>query len=165
MNFNLNSMKTLKTTIFAILFLCVACEKIPEENKDNITNDSITYPEEVIYGNNFLFLPDSSLLIPEDEYEIGANLGKDAHLKLVITNLSTNPNPEQMSPIWFLDMEYEGWNIEYYNEISNYQTFISISTGKISAPISFEVYEGKGACRVDFYENSDTITKTKYFFW
>lgn len=166
-NLTIFIMTTLKVLIPAILFICLSCEKTPDDNNNNNSNktDSITYPENVLYGNNFLALPDSSFLTSDNNYEIGANLNKDAHLKIVITNLSTNPNPEQIGPIWVFDTDSQGWNIQDYNENNNNQTLISSTTGKISTLISFKTFEGEGICRVDFYENSNTVTKTKYYFW
>lgn len=163
-------MKVLKSIIFVFTLFCVACEEVPEnENPDNNSNnpvntDSITYPEKVIIGNNILALDDSSDLVSGDTYELGAVLSKDANLKLVITNLSTYPSGE-MGPIWFFDMDNQGWSINDYNESSNYQVLTSTLTGKIYAVISFEGFGYQGECRIDFYENSDTITQSKYYFW
>lgn len=163
-------MKVLKSIIFVFTLLCVACEEVPDnENPNNnpnnsVNTDSITYPEKVIIGNNILALDDSSDLVSDDSYELGAVLGKDANLKLVITNLSTYPSG-QMGPIWFFDMDSQGWSINDYNESSNYQVLTSTSSGKIYAVISFDGFGYQGECRIDFYENSDTITQSKYFFW
>ncbi len=163
-------MKLLKSIIFVFTLLCVACEEVPDnENPNNnpndtIKTDSITYPETVLLGNNILALEDSTTLVSGDDYEIGAVLGKDAQLKLILTNLSNSLSGE-MGPIWFFDIDDQGWIISDYNESSNNQTLISSSSGKISAFISFESFGYQGACKLDFYENSNTITQTKYYFW
>ncbi|MDY0015436.1 MAG: hypothetical protein RBS13_04430 [Bacteroidales bacterium] len=165
-------MKLFKLTIFIFTLLCVACEEIPDDDNNNNNNDttdlvktdSISYPENVLFGNNFLALDDSSILVEADDYEIGAVLGKDAHLKLVMTNLSVIP-PYEPGPVWFFYMDEIGWIIGDYNESSNYQVLTSHATGKISCSITFEGFGYPGACKIDFYENSDTITQTKYYFW
>lgn len=115
---------------------------------------SISFPSSGLHGNNLLAIADSTQLT-EDAYSLAATLGKDANLIIVITNFSTNT-----SAVWFYT-SLNGWSASSY--AGNQQQFISISDERLDAKIRFPY--GPGACQVDFYENSSTITQSKYFSW
>jgi hypothetical protein len=134
----------------------ISCHK----DDDNV----ISYPNTISYGTNILTLPDSTVLSGQSDYDLGAVLGKDASLSLVITNLSAIDNVSGHLPVWFYD-NISGWTVEDYNGMNNTQKFISSQTGTIDLNLTFETFGKRGKCRIDFYENATTITRTKYLKW
>lgn len=114
---------------------------------------SITYPSSGAYGENVLALADNSSLTSVNGYSLCAELGKKAELKVVITQLSG-------SGVWFY-ADKNGWTVSSYSGGS--QQFESNTDGKIDLDITFE--NGPGSCRVDYYENSSSVTSSKTFTW
>ncbi len=122
---------------------------------------SITYPDSGMYGQNVLSLDDSSTLINGIGYSLCAELGKEAELKIVITNLS-DPGNNEPGAVWFHTLgQGDGWTISDYT--NNSQEFISTKDGNLDLNLSFDY--GPGSCRVDYYENSSSITDSKTFTW
>jgi hypothetical protein len=120
---------------------------------------SITYPESGVYGENLLSIADSSTLNSINGYSLAAELGKKAELKIVITNLSAS-GTSGPGAVWFY-AEGVGWLVSDYTNSS--QQFESTKDGKLDLDLTF--INGPGSCRVDFYENSSSITNTKSFTW
>lgn len=118
----------------------------------------ITYPTNTASGENLLNL---NVVEIDKDYSIAAMLGKKAKLKIVLTNLSPIPTNGGMQPIWFYTGE-QGWTVSDYSS-DNTQTFTSNQTGTIDLNITFII--NGGYCRIDFYENSEKITKTRTFTW
>ena len=138
--------------------LMVSCKK--KAKKEDKT--TIDYPGYVYYGENILSLPDGGL--GSGSYGMGAVLGEEANLKIVITNLSTYTNTNVPMPSWFYGNN-TGWVISNYNTSANTQTFTYTKTDKIDVELLFMQGGGQGACKIDIYENSSSITRTKYFHW
>jgi hypothetical protein len=113
----------------------------------------ITYPSTGAYGVNVLALADSSSLTDINGYSLCAELGKKAKLKIIITQLSG-------SGVWFYTDE-NGWTVNSY--VGGSQQFESNNDGKIDLYITFE--NGPGSCKVDYYENSASVTYSKTFTW
>ncbi len=114
---------------------------------------SITYPSSGTYGENVLGLAKNSNLSSVNGYSLCSELGEKAKLKIIITQISG-------SGIWFF-AEENGWLVGDYS--GNKQQFESNKDGKIDLDIAFE--NGPGSCRVDYYENSSSVTNSKTFIW
>jgi hypothetical protein len=120
---------------------------------------SITYPAKGVYGENVLSLDDNSTLNSVNGYSLCAELGKKAELKIVITNLSV-AGTSGPGAVWFYAQE-DGWLISDYTD--NSQQFESNKDGKLDLDLIFK--NGPGSCRVDYYENSSSVTNSKTFTW
>ncbi|NVO03042.1 MAG: hypothetical protein HXX09_10125 [Bacteroidetes bacterium] len=131
----------------AVLFIIVnsGCNK--EEKL------SIKYPSSGAYGENILSLPVNSNLTNINGYSLCAELGKKAELKIIITKLSGSGE-------WFY-ADGNGWTVSSYSGSS--QQFESNKDGTIDLDLIFE--NGPGSCKVDFYENSSSVTDSKTFSW
>lgn len=114
---------------------------------------AITYPTLGSYGENILAIPDSTILNNINGYSLCADLGKNAELKIMITQLSG-------AGVWFY-ADNNGWTINDHSGGS--QQFQSNDQGKIDLDIVFE--NGPGSSRIDYYENGSTITHSKTLFW
>jgi hypothetical protein len=146
-------MKMKRKYFIIILFslaLLSACKK-EEKHK-------IEYPSSGFYGVNILALQDSDSLNSMG-YSLCAELGKKAELKIVITNLS-NQVYGTIPPVSYYDQS-NGWNIGDYS--GDQQEFISNKSGTIDLDITFGASPGK--CRIDFYENSKSVTNSKLLYW
>jgi hypothetical protein len=156
---NLN-MKNLSAIILLSLLSFFSCKKSDDSEE---AQTGIDYPATVFFGNNILSFPDSTVLTDGGDYEMGAVLEADASLYLVITNYSPS---DSMSPppAWFYSNE-AGWAVDDYNDAAGTQKFIHSQTGKISLEMYFMAFGQAGSCRIDFYENGNTVTRTKYFSW
>ncbi|MEN9988584.1 MAG: hypothetical protein RLZZ585_1623 [Bacteroidota bacterium] len=117
----------------------------------------ITYPVSGTYGTNLLAFTGDSVLTSPVTYSFHADLGTKATLKVVVTKIETpgtTPNA-----VWFFDSE-DGWNIGEFNGTS--QQFEATKTGAIDLNM---VFMNTGTCRIDFYENSSSVTKSKVISW
>jgi hypothetical protein len=134
--------------------------------KDKI-DKNISYPDSIYFGKNILNMPDSSVLKVNYYYGFGADLGNDAKLSIIITNYSTEKDSFlNILPVWYWVLgKTPGWVISNYDISLNRQKFTSTQSGKIDAQMKFDSFGKHGICKVEYYENSETITKTKYFFW
>lgn len=137
----------LLTVIFVLLF---SCKKTKE----------ITYPTTMEYGDNVLAI-ETDTISNLVNYSFGAELGKKASLKVVLTNLSIQTNPSLSKPVWFYSNE-QGWVVSDYSS-NDTQTFTSNKDGKIILDMSFS--DTLGTFKIDYYENSESVTKTKYLSW
>jgi hypothetical protein len=159
-------MKTLTTILFFAVIVIISCKK---ESNDPDTlpitvHEGIAYPDSIYYGKNILSYPDSSVFLDGIDYEIGAVLENHANLSLVITNYPAIDSASGHSTLWFYTNE-TGWSVGDYNDTTNTQKFISSQSGKIDSQIIFSAYGQIGKCKIDFYENGSTITRTKHFSW
>lgn len=137
--------------LFTVIFiLVISCKKTKE----------ITYPPTMEYGDNVLAI-DTDTISNLVNYSFGAELGKNASLKVVLTNLSVQTNPALSKPVWFYSNE-QGWIVSDYSS-DDTQTFTSNKDGRIILDISFS--DTLGSCKIDYYENSKSVTKTKYLSW
>ena len=112
------------------------------------------------HGQNILH---DNAIYTNTDYSFGAELGKSAELKIVLTNLSQQPNPNQIKPGWFYSNS-QGWTVSDYSN-DDTQTFTSNKDGELILNMIF--LGSPGLCKIDFYENSSSITKktVKYFSW
>jgi len=120
---------------------------------------AIAYPSSGTYGENILALSNNSILNNVDGYSLSAELGKKAELKIVFINLSSSVT-EGPGAVWFYG-EGDGWIVG--DHAGNSQQFESNKDGELHLDIIFE--NGPGSCRVDFYENSSSISNSKTFSW
>lgn len=145
-------MKNILLFAFAALFM-ISCKKQTEK---------ITYPDKMLFGDNILAIVNENVsdsVTALREYSLGAKLGRKADLKIVFTN--TSPINSQYQPVWMYAPE-DGWIVGDY-DAEGKQTFQSTKSGDIQLKIVFS--GSQGTCKVDFYENSSTITKTRYLRW
>jgi hypothetical protein len=140
----------MKKLAFLLIFALIlfSCKKRKE----------ITYPTSAAFGENLLNL---NVVELDKDYSFAAELGKKAELKIVMTNLSPIPSNGGMQPIWFYSGE-QGWTVSDYSS-DNTQTFTSNQTGNIDLNLTFII--NGGSCKIDFYENSEKITKTRTVTW
>src|SRR6185369_1725302 len=149
-------MKTFRTILFFTFLTILACKKEPQ--------NKITYPSSVLHGQNILSLSDGTSLSQSAAYEIGASLEKDANLSIVMTNYPVVDSASGHSTEWFYS-DNAGWIISDFINSTQTQKFTSSQTGKISSTILFESYGRTGSCKIDFYENGNSISSTKHFSW
>ena len=160
-------MKKIIVLIFSGVFLFgISCKKSSSSTTTPTTSvqKGISYPDSIYYGKSILTFPDSTILSTTQNYGLAAILEKDANLTLVFTNLSPTDTSTGHMPVWFYNSTTNGWAVQNYTT-SNTQKFISSQTGKIDVQMSFFAYGMKGKCKIDFYENSSAITRTKYLKW
>ena len=130
------------------LIVLISCKKRKE----------ITYPSSMTYGDNVLAIDNVSEGLV---YSFGAKLGKKATLKVVITNLSVQTNTNQSKPEWLYSSS-QGWIVSNYGS-DDIQTFTANKDGDV---ILYFTFSGSpGSCKVDYYENSSSVTKTKILNW
>jgi hypothetical protein len=140
-------MKTIAVILFSFAIL-ISCKKRKE----------IIYPQSMTYGENILAIDNVTKGL---DYSLGAKLGKKAKLKVVLTNLSVQTNTNQPKPTWFFSSA-QGWTISDYGS-DDKQTFTSNKDGDIVLDILFD--GNSGSCKVEYYENSNSVTKTKTINW
>lgn len=162
-------MKFIKLFAFlAIMGFCfteTSCKKKETECacQDTPPNTSINYPNDMFYGKNVLTIQDS--VYKDSVYSFGANLGEDATLKIVITNLSVQTNTDYPKSVWAFGSP-QGWTINNYT--NDTQTFLANKSGDVICLMYFNKYEPHnphGKCQIDYYENSSSITKTQVLNW
>lgn len=141
--------KHMRYKIFiAAIFTLFSCNKRDEE---------ISYPASLENMRNVLSV---GPVVENVDYSFGAQLGRRAELKIVITNLSVQTNVNQPKPVWF----YAGTNSWDASDYSNdMQTFTASKTGTINQDITFSGHPG--ACKIEYYENSKSITRSQYINW
>ncbi len=138
-----------------------SCKKESETIDNNIL-----YPETSQYGQNILALADGTILSSDTNYGLCVNLGEDAILKIVITNLTNNDTVTSSSNYggWFITYDEDGGlgNLDY-DEESDSQVFEPIKSGTCDREINFKA---SGECKIEYYENTtDEITATKILTW
>jgi hypothetical protein len=121
----------------------------------------ITYPENGAYGQNILALPNSSTYDLNDDFSMHALLHKKSKLKIVVTNLSES-NPNQPMPAWFYEISVTNWKVSDYS--NNTQVFTSVK-GSNECDLWLTFSGINGSAKIDFYENSESITRTKCINW
>ncbi len=137
--------------VFLLMVFVASCDKSKE----------IAYPENGAYGQNILALPNSSTYDLNDEFSMHALMNKRSKLKIVMTNLSED-SPGQQMPIWFYEMSVTNWKVSDYS--GNTQVFTSVK-GSNECDLSLILYGTNGSAKIDFYENSESITRTKFINW
>ncbi len=160
-------MKTLTSILFFTWLTIISCKKDSNEEINTppeTVQKGISYPDSIYYGKNILSFPDSTVFSEGTNYEMGAILEKDASLYFVMTNYPVIDTLTGHETIWFHGND-TGWSVEIYNDSTDTQKFISSQTGKINSQINFLAFGQTGKCKIDFYENGKTITRTKYFTW
>lgn len=149
-------MKTLTGLLLSLLFFysISSCQK----------DRDIIYEDYMSYGHNLLTIIDS--INPVLHYSFGAELGEYAELKIVLTNLSVdtsglNGTAGGNGPQWQTNY-IDGWSVGNYS--NNTQEFIANKKGTVNLDMFF-VGEGKGKVQVDYYENSDQLSHSRYWYW
>jgi hypothetical protein len=155
-------MKNIPTLlVIIILSIIVSCQK-ESDPETPTTQKAITYPDSIYHGQSILTLPDSAIVVNGMDYGFAANLEKDASLLITITDLSPIDSTGY-HPKWYYALPVTGWLPNEWND--GKQKFTATQTGKIDLRIEFQSGGDTGICRLDFYENGATITKTKYLRW
>lgn len=154
--------------LLVVLFSCKKEEKesnCPAPNSPTI-NNSINYPDSIYYGRNVLALSDSTTLDTLHSQSFGAILGNDATLKIRITRLSPRIQG-QIPPLWFYVESPSVWLVQTdpSGGGDSIQTFTALLKGKIDLEMYFTRYGQNGKAKFDFFENSSSITKTRYLKW
>lgn len=151
---------TLSTLLLFSVLLFQSCNKTEEPKPiDPLLqpNYSVSYENS---GVNLLALTDSSTIVAGDYYTLSVQLGKDAKIKVVLTNLSTT------DALWLYALNNH-WTVGPYNqgvqEFSTTRDGLSIMTLQFLQGVG--VNGGPGSCRIDIYENSEEITASKVVFW
>lgn len=135
-----------KLILLSFVFILISsCKKRKE----------IEYPATLAYEENALTLTN---VIAGETYSFGAKLGKKAELKIVLTQVAGNGEM-----VWGIGLnDQNGWKIDPYVYETKSQTFKSTESGEINLKI---VFPSPGACRVDYYENSNSLTKSEILYW
>lgn len=143
--------------LLLIIFTGISCQK---------TSKTIDYPQSGFFGKNILSLPNESVVDADIDNSMAAVLGDKASLKLRFTNLSVSDNALSSLPIWGYGQE-TGWFSTQYDDNGGTQSFEASLTGKIDLQILFMRWgnSNPGRCRIEFLENSTTVTKTIYLNW
>lgn len=141
------------------ILLVSSCEKEAETKKTGIT-----YPDSIYHGQSILSLPDSAVLVKSQSYGFAAELEKDASLSIKMTDVSVVDSLGYRAA-WYYAMPPTGWLANQWDKGT--QQFIATQTGKIDLQMMFQPDSSNmtGICRLDFYENSTSVTKTKYLRW
>lgn len=132
-----------------LLFMNISCK---EKGK-------IAYPVSQNYGQNLLTLAGDSI-VPGQSYSMEVELSKKSEVEIVITNLGTENEPSVATTKWKYDYN-DGWTIGNYE--NGQQSFRATQLGLSDLKIVFQGTEG--SIRIDYYENSSSITNTKKFDW
>ncbi len=143
-------MKILRTiSVISILIIIGSCTK----------KGVVTYPVSANWGENLLSM--SGQLVKGESYSVEANLSRKTTLKIVIVNTSAqDANTSIPLPTWAFAYQ-KGWTAG--NKENGQQTFETIVKGNNDMKMVFQ--GSPGSCRIDFYENSSTITNTKTYNW
>lgn len=151
-------MKTssLLCAIVVPIFLVFSCTK---EKEPETPQKGITYPDSIYKGKSILCMPDSATVISWKEYGFAANLEKDASLIIKLTDLAV-PDTTGYEAKWYYAFGPVGWTAQHWENGS--QLFIATQTGKIDLMIKFNDVDTTSIIRLDFYENSPTVTRSKY---
>jgi hypothetical protein len=140
-------------SLLTILAVCtLVLSNIGCNKQENL---AISYPTNGVYGMNVLALTSDSLQVSPVNYSMNASLGKKASLKVVITKVAAF----SLNSVWFYTSE-NGWSVGDFDGVS--QEFTATKSGNVDLDLEFM---GSGTCRIDYYENSSTVTKSKVFSW
>lgn len=137
--------------VLLLMLFLASCKKSQE----------ITYPEYGAYGQNILALPNNSTYDFNENFSMHALLNKRSKLKIVITNLSET-SPGQPMPVWFYEISVNNWKVSDY--ANDAQVFTSVKGSK-ECDLSISFYGATGSAQIDFYENSETVSRTKIINW
>ncbi len=172
----MNTKNTLILLSFAISCF-VSCKKEDTEPAPDAiiypSTSSQFYSDSIYFAPNILAMPDSTdLSMYPSYYALGAELGEEAELKVILTNLSTPDTINGQTPVWSYNIAHNvGWiAFNYSGDLFNLgdQRFISIQSGKIDIELVLDglANGATGAFRMDVYENgSSNITFSRHFTW
>ena len=156
--------------LFTVIFISVSCTKeetiiqVVEPTEVIPTTPScptgISYPDSTFYGTNILAVADSAYIVAGDFYSFAADLECGANLKIVMNGIGGN------STWWMQTASLQGWLLGPFDFTNVVQEFQSINYGSINLSIKGSTAPASwGYVRIDFYENSTTLTKSKYVYW
>lgn len=137
--------------VFTLGLFLFSCEK----------NNEIYYPPQGLHGPNLLIKTANSALTPESNYSMRADLNKQSKLKVVITNTSNYTGPTATAPKWIVSGENE-WTVGSY--ISHTQDFTA-NRRVTKADLAIKFINSPGTAKIEFYENSNSVTKTILVSW
>ncbi len=128
-----------------------ACEK----------KTDIVFPPEGLHGPNLLALGSSVPLTVDQNYSMRANLSKQSRLKVVFTNTSNYTGAAANAPRWVTSGE-NSWNVgAYTNHVQEY----SATRGADHADLAIKFINSPGTAKIDFYVNSNSVTRTMMVSW
>ncbi len=148
---------TLLATIVISMFIASSCKK---DSTPPAAETGIGYPDSIYYNKSVLTLEDSAIITGPQTFGFAANLGKDANLSIRLTDLSAPDSLNRFTVKWEYAAFPVGWLATRWQDGT--QKFTATQTGKIDLQIHFDSGGDSSTCRLDFYENSTNITKTKY---
>ena len=145
-------MKT-RSILLAFLFGLglTSCEK----------NNEIYYPPNGLHGPNLLVKNANSALTPNSNYSMRADLNPQSKLKVIFTNTSTYTGPVANAPKWVISGEND-WTVSSY--VSHVQEF-SATRRATKADLAIKFLNSPGTAKIEFYENSNQVTKTIMVTW
>jgi hypothetical protein len=145
----------MKSRFFLLAFLfglgVSSCEK----------NNEIYFPPNGLHGPNLLIKGASSALTPNSNYSMRADLSPQSKLKVIFTNTSTYTGPVANAPKWVISGEND-WNVSSY--VSHVQEF-SATRKATKADLAIKFMNSPGTAKIEFYENSNEVTKTIMVTW
>jgi hypothetical protein len=156
-------MKALFPVMLLAMLAIISCSKESNDSGASSSNKTITYPDSAFYGKNILTFPDTVFLVNMKNYGMAATLQSSSSLTIILTNLSTVDSVTGDKPVWNIG-DNIGWSAGPYTA-SGSQTFTAFNVGNIDLQIMFLSLGSHGSCRVDFYENSTAITRSRYLKW
>lgn len=136
----------------------------PNNNNTPELHTGITFPDSLGGYPNVPSFAGYTTFYEGDSLVVGADLEADAHLKLVITNFPVLDSAGYDMTYWMY-MGATGFTVSDFDTTTNSQTLTSNTIGKIYMPISFVANGQGGHCKIDFYENSTSITRTRHYQW
>lgn len=141
------------TLFFAFVFglLLSSCEK----------NDEIFFPPNGLHGPNLLVKGAVSVIPANENFSMRADLNRQSRLKIVIANTSNYTGPAANAPLWMISGENE-WNASSYQ--GHLQEFTTTRRAT-KADLAIKFINSPGEARIDFYENSNQVTKTIFVNW
>jgi hypothetical protein len=160
-----------KLFIFFLVIVSLSCKKQHVNEYIGTTNNptpelhtGITYPDTMNSYWNILTFPDYYTFSDTNTLVVGAILEADAHLKIIITNYPATDSTGQNPTGWMYSNPI-GFTVSDYDTVTNTQTLTSNTSGNISMELSFVTPGVTGSCKIDYYENSSSITKTRHYQW
>lgn len=142
----------MRNIFFLALFAALlSCKKDgPDELPlPNATDTIITYP---LTSQNLLALESGTILVPGAIYDFTSRIGRDASLKVVLKNDSSNA-------AWIFLERIEGWTISEF--MNGRQELVSADTGLIHLQVKFE---SSGNCIIEKFENNNQIPVNSLLF-
>ena len=134
-----------------LFLVLVSCEK----------NNEIYYPPQGLHGPNLLTKGATAVLATEENYSMRADLSPQSKLKIVFTNTTNYTGPAANAPKWIISGEND------WNSVSNTSDVQEFTTTKRAskADLAIQFLNSPGTAKIEFFENSNQVTKTMLVSW